>query len=133
MRTLVARGRRRVHLPAFIARRTLPRARLTSLLERARPAVARLERLIRPRAPALIDGVGRPLAALMCVVLALVMSVPIPLGNLPAALPILVLALALLRGDGVAALVGHAAGLAAVAWNVSLIGLAVLAGRAIAS
>lgn len=128
----LARGRHQVRLPDVIARRALPRARLAALLERARPTVARLERMIRPRVPALIEGPGRPIAALMCLLLALVMSIPIPLGNLPAALPILVLALALLRRDGLAALVGHLAGVTAIAWNISLIELGIIAARAIA-
>jgi hypothetical protein len=46
---------------------------------------------------------------------------PIPFGNTPVALSMIVIALGLLEGDGVALLAGVGAGLAAAAWNVVLV------------
>jgi hypothetical protein len=58
---------------------------------------------------------------LALVALSVVLALPIPFGNTPVALSIIIIALGLLEGDGVALLVGVCAGIAAAAWNVGLV------------
>jgi hypothetical protein len=50
-----------------------------------------------------------------------VLALPIPLGNLPIAVSIVVIALGLLEGDGSALTLGIAAGLLATLWNGTVI------------
>lgn len=47
----------------------------------------------------------------MCLLLALVIALPIPFGNLPPALCVLLIALGMIQKDGVLAAIGFGAGL----------------------
>jgi hypothetical protein len=53
--------------------------------------------------------------------LSVVLALPVPFGNTPVALSIIVIALGQLEGDGVALLAGIIAGLTATLWNGVLI------------
>jgi hypothetical protein len=69
----------------------------------------RTERLLRPRFMLLTGPVGERLMGVMCLVLALLLTVPI-LFNLPLIVPIALMSLALLERDGVLAAIGLAVG-----------------------
>ena len=117
----MALGYPRPWLPGWLARRSLPRAGLLRLLERARPALAWVERRIRPR----LIGPGMPLLDRMVgayiVLVGLVLSLPIPFGNFPPAWALMVMALGLIQRDGIAMAVAALYGILAVAWNLALI------------
>lgn len=87
-------------LPGFIAARSLPRHEFAALLQRLGPWLARAESLLRPRLPALARPPLRNLVGLVCLALALVLVLPVPLGNVLPALAISVLALGVLAHDG---------------------------------
>lgn len=110
----MALGLERPRLPGWLRRLSLSRA----LLHKAPPYLARLERHLRPRRPAFAS---ERLLGLACLALALVLMLPVPLGNAPVAWAVLLIALALLERDGLFAIGGLAAGAAAVAWNALLI------------
>ncbi len=101
-------------LPGVIKRRNFARDKLQRFLGRAAPIIARFERLLRPRYLVLLDP---RLLGLTLIVLALVMSLPLPLGNLPAACGIIVVAMGMVAGDGAAVVVGLIIGVLAAAWN----------------
>ena len=88
-------------LPKIIGARGLPRDRFAQLVERLAPLLARAERMLRPRWSILVShSAERPLGAI-CLVLAIVLSLPIPFGNMLPAFAICLIALGVLERDGV--------------------------------
>ena len=102
-------------VPQAIAGRSMPRARFAALLNRAQPWLARAEGLVRPRLQVFARPASARLVGALCVVLALILFLPIPLGNMPPALAISMLAIGLLERDGVWVLAGVATALASIA------------------
>jgi hypothetical protein len=107
-------------LPEIIGRRSLQRDDFEALIRRILPGLAKAERLLRPRLGALSVPPLENLVGLVCLVLALVLVLPIPLGNALPALAISILALGILEKDGAWILTGlaAAAGAVAVVWGV---------------
>jgi hypothetical protein len=95
-------------LPGLIARRSLARDDLQTLVRRIGPWLARAEKLLRPRWGVLTRPPLEYLVGLLCLVLAVVLSLPIPLGNTLPALAISVLALGVLERDGLWVVAGTA-------------------------
>src|SRR5439155_1944800 len=109
-------------LPRAIARRSVATADFAALMNRAAPWLARAERLLRPRLQALTRPASEQLIGALCVVLALILFLPIPFGNMLPALAISVLALGVLQRDGVWVLAGVATAFVSIAvvWGVML-------------
>lgn len=98
-------------IPGILARRELPAGLLRRLMLFAIPFVRKLERYFRPRMTWLVSGFGFVLSALGLVIQGIGLALPIPFGNAPFALGIVLIALGLLTGDGLGALVGHIVGI----------------------
>lgn len=96
-------------LPAFIARRTMTRADFAALVRRIGPWLARAERLLRPRATRLVSPPMEYLVGLVCLLLAVVLVLPVPLGNMLPALAISLFALGIMERDGLWILAGFVA------------------------
>lgn len=107
---------RRPWLPAVVARRSMAHADFVQLVRRIAPWLRRGERLLRPRYHWLAHPPMEYLLGAVCLLLALVLALPIPLGNVLPALAISMLSLALLQRDGLWVLYGLA--LAVVATGV---------------
>jgi hypothetical protein len=107
-------------LPAFVAKRSMSRTDFAALVKRIVPWLVRAESLLRPR----LTGLARPPMqhgiGLLSLMLAVVLVLPIPLGNVLPALAISLLALGVLAHDGVWILAGFAvaATAASVVWGV---------------
>ncbi len=87
--------------PQVIAARSMSRGDFGKLIERVSPLVARAERLLQPRLMWLTDpAVERGLGAL-ALVLASILVLPVPFGNMLPAFTICILALGVLERDGV--------------------------------
>jgi hypothetical protein len=95
-------------LPAFIARRTMTRTDFAALVRRIGPWLARAERLLRPRATRLVSPPMEYLVGLLCLLLAVVLVLPVPLGNMLPALAISLFALGIMERDGLWILAGFA-------------------------
>jgi hypothetical protein len=95
-------------LPGVIADRTIAREDFAGLVRRISPWLARAERLLRPRAVLLVLPPMEYLVGLVCLLLAVVLVLPIPLGNMLPALAISMLALGILERDGFWILAGLA-------------------------
>ncbi|MCS0502993.1 exopolysaccharide biosynthesis protein [Ancylobacter mangrovi] len=93
-------------LPPFIARRSVARRDFAAFIGRATPWLAKAEGLLRPRLGILAHPPAEYVIGVMCFVLATVLVLPIPLGNMLPALAICILALGVLERDGVWILVG---------------------------
>lgn len=111
---------RRPWLPRVIAARSMPRSHFAALTQRAAPWLAHAERALRPRLGALARPPLEYLIGAVCLLLALILFLPIPLGNMLPALAICVLALGVLERDGAWVLAGLTVAVAAVAlvWGV---------------
>lgn len=105
----LAIGLPRPWLPRFLASRSLSRADFARMIERALPHLARIERLLRPRLTVVAGPIGERVMGLVCLALALLLTVPV-LFNLPLVVPIALMALAVLERDGVLAAIGLLAG-----------------------
>jgi hypothetical protein len=94
-------------LPRFAAERTVDRQALARGFSRIIPRLEQLERLLTPRLPFLFGPVGDRLIGLVCFILALVLVLPIPLGNMAPAGAIAALSLGLTQRDGALVLFGY--------------------------
>jgi hypothetical protein len=109
-------------LPAMIARRSVTREHFDALMRRTTPWLMRAVGMLRPRLSSLTGPLAMRLVGALCLVLALVLFLPIPFGNMPPAIAISVIALGLLARDGAWVLAGSAIGVVsiAIAWGVVL-------------
>lgn len=107
-------------LPRLITARSMTRADFAVLVDRIAPWLARAERLLRPRLSVLAAPPFEYVVGLVCLALAVILVLPIPLGNMLPALAITVLALGILERDGVWVLAGLAIAVLAVSvvWGV---------------
>lgn len=101
-------------LPRFIADRSMSRSDFSSLAGRIAPWLNRAERLLKPRMRFLTRPPLENLAGIVCFVLAVILTLPIPLGNMLPALAICFFALAILERDGLFAILGHVVAVVAV-------------------
>lgn len=95
-------------LPAAIKSRTLSVADLKKGLTRMIPWLEKAEAISKPRLGILFGPVGERMIGLLCLVLALILILPIPGGNIPPALAVATLSFALIQRDGLIALLGYA-------------------------
>ncbi|NNU81767.1 exopolysaccharide biosynthesis protein [Halovulum dunhuangense] len=101
-------------LPRFIGERSVPRERFGQMVERLGPWLARAERLLRPRWSPLVGHPAEHILGALCLVLAAVLTLPIPFGNILPALAICVIALGILERDGLWIALGTLLGLASL-------------------
>jgi hypothetical protein len=123
----LARGRDYPQFPRWLCERSLDRRRFAGLVARTTPAIDWLERWLGPRPGWLTGRPGRRLPGFALIFYGLVLALPIPLGNLPIAVAITVLALGLVERDNRALLSGLVLGVLACLWNALLVGLGVAA------
>lgn len=102
----LAVGRRHAWLPRILASRTLSPVAFRKLIEHAIPLLHRLERFVRPRGKWLAGKWVSLPVGLVCLVLALIITLPIPLGHVVPGTAISLLSLGLVERDGVALCVG---------------------------
>lgn len=132
----LAFGVRRPWMPRYLDRKPLRRAHLKGAFETVLPTLERIEKISSPRLVWLFSPLAERLAGVACTALALVLILPIPLGNILPSVTIGLFGLALVQRDGVLALgaylltaisaaflvVGFAAAWLAVRHLLSLIG-----------
>jgi len=110
-------------LPDFIARRSMARADFEVLMGRVLPGLERAEKLLKPR----LSGLALPpmeyALGFICLMLAVILVLPIPLGNNPPAFAIALIALGILERDGLWVL----AGLCVTALSLTVVSGVVLA------
>lgn len=111
---------RRPWLPRLIAERSMPRGHFHTLVSRAAPWLARAERLMRPRLTVLAKPPAEYAIGAVCLLLALIVFLPIPLGNILPAFAICLFALGILERDGLWVLAGLVAAVTSVVlvWGV---------------
>lgn len=98
-------------LPAIIADRSMTRSDFNSFVGRVTPLVARAERLLKPRLLFVTSATGERVIGGICLTLAIVLALPIPLGNMLPAFAITLMALGVLERDGVWVIIGVLVGI----------------------
>nr|WP_315392696.1 exopolysaccharide biosynthesis protein [uncultured Duganella sp.] len=93
-------------LPGLISRRSMARADFQSMVRKVLPWLERAEKVLRPRVRVITVPPCEYVVGLVCLLLAVVLVLPIPLGNMLPALSISLLALGLLERDGYAIATG---------------------------
>lgn len=114
-------GRRHLWLPRRLAARRMARRDFQRIVRLAGPWLGRVERLCRPRLAVLTGSLGRVALGAILLVLAVIVVLPIPLGNIAPGIAMLVLAVGLSERDGVVIGIGMtlaAAALALTAWGL---------------
>ena len=103
-------------LPQGMARKRIPPGVLRAMLRQIAPPLRRLEKLARPR----LAAAAWPTVAWLAILgQGIIMALPIPLGNFLPGVAVLVLSIAVIRGDGLGVILGLA---------ICAVSLAVLAG-----
>ena len=99
-------GRSTLWMPRFICDRSISRDFSTLLTAKLGPVLHWAERFLQPRMSVLLHPVPERIVGAACLLLAVILFLPIPFGNIPPALAIAAFALGILERDGVATLVG---------------------------
>jgi hypothetical protein len=113
-------GMERLYLPGFIARRSIDTAFFKSWTPRVGRLLAWFERLLRPRLLVMTTSNAERAIGILCVLLSIVSTLPIPFGHQLPALGIMLIGLGLIERDGLALLIGSLIGIV----GMTLLGLA---------
>jgi hypothetical protein len=116
-------GARGVWMPDRLRRRGVDATDLRRGLPRVLPWLRRAENVSRPRLHFLFSDLGQRAIGLVCTLLALVLILPIPFGNLLPGAAVSVMALSLLQRDGALLLLGYGLTLASAGVLVLAAGL----------
>lgn len=113
----LAIGRHTLWLPRFIAERSISTSDFRNMLSRILPRLRWTERLLAPRLTFLLDFPADRLIGIVSFILAIILFLPIPLGNMLPGLAITLFSLGIIQRDGVAAILG---------WLVSILSIGVI-------
>lgn len=103
----IVAGGRKVWLPAVIRNRQVSLTALDLVVRHAVPVIARVEKVVRAgRLKALTGPTVQVLLGIPVFLLAVVIALPIPFGNILPVFSLVVLAVALMERDGLVTLVG---------------------------
>ncbi|MGE7369541.1 exopolysaccharide biosynthesis protein [Neorhizobium sp. NPDC001467] len=97
-------------LPRMIADRSMARTDFAAMLARTQPWIMKAETMLRPRLKIFAAPLAQRLMGGLCLILALVLALPIPLGNMLPALALCVIAFGILEKDGLWTIAGCAVG-----------------------
>jgi hypothetical protein len=120
-------GRSSPWFPARIDRRGVRKSELQRLITKIQGVEARIERVLKPRLASLTGPTATRLIGLVCLLLALLAAVPIPLFHIAPAAAILMFGLALIYRDGVLVIAAAVAGVLSLAVDALLVGSGVAA------
>jgi hypothetical protein len=116
-----ALGRDGLWLPQALRRRRVDRDALRDACLRFLPMLSPLTRWLRPRRPGLLQGPWRVAAGAACAANGVLILLPIPFGNLPPSLAVILLAQGIAAADGLAVLAGLAITLMALAVDLAIL------------
>jgi len=93
-------------LPRVITTRSIARDDFRNLIERITPWLERAEKLLRPRLSGMVLPPAEYVIGALCLILAIIVMLPIPLGNMLPALAISLIALGIIERDGLWVMAG---------------------------
>ena len=107
-----ALGRHAIWIPQKMSAKTISQKRIYGFVDGARPWIKRLEFFIRPRLGFITQGVFSNIIGAMGFIMALAVSIPLPLTNTVPAFGIALMSVGVLMRDGLAVIAGALIGLA---------------------
>lgn len=111
-------GRPSLWLPRAMTNRGVSRAAFVGMSLRVLPVLRRIERVVKPRYQRIFNPLGERLVGAITFVLALLIFLPIPFGNMLPAFAMVAFAFGLVEFDGAAIVVG---------WVLAAVSIAILA------
>lgn len=114
-------GAKSMKLPVFLGRLSVSRSIIELTAEKAAPRLAKLESLLRPRGHVLTRMLGSAGLGIVVFIMAVLIALPIPFGNVLPGLAVLAIALGLAQRDDVAVLAGLVLAVLSVLTSVALI------------
>lgn len=93
-------------LPQYIEKKAFKRSFLAMVVEKTSPILKRMEKWTKPRVLFIFGDVGEKVIALICLLCAISIAIPLPLTNFIPAGGISAMALGILNRDGVLVMVG---------------------------
>ena len=99
-------GRARPWLPRWLGSKSFVRADFARIMDKALPWLERCERYIRPRLGLLVTSAAERVIGAAATFMAVIMALPIVLGNQPPAVAIALFSLALIARDGLFVILG---------------------------
>lgn len=123
-------GSKRVWLPGFVSEKSLSAEQFRAIMERVIPRLKQLECYVKPRYWPFWRRRGDRVIGVVAFLLAVVVTLPIPLGNWLPAFSTALLGLALSERDGILLAVGSAVGVAALSVVMLVVGTATAATQA---
>lgn len=109
-------GLRAPYVPKWLRNKNLKKGQLAKLAAISGRYLHWIERGLKPRLVTLVSGIPERLIGLVSLCLAILLSLPVPMGNMLPGIALAVLALAISGRDGVFAIFGYILSIAAVAW-----------------
>lgn len=117
-------GGRRAWLPGFLMDRSISADQFRTAMGWVVPRLVRLERVIRPRYWPFWRRQGDCVIGFLALILAITVTLPIPLGNWLPAFSAVLLGLSLIERDGLLFAIGCAVGVAALTLSAVVVGTA---------
>lgn len=114
-------GAQAMRLPRFLGRLSVSRSIIKLTATKAAPRLAKLESLLRPRGHVLTRMLGVPALGFVVFLMAVLIALPIPFGNVLPGLAVLTIALGLAQRDDVAVLVGLVLAVLSVLTSAALV------------
>ncbi len=114
-------GLQKPWLPRFLMEKSLSAEDFRSIVAKSQPQLRRLEQMLKPRLEGLTSPLAERFLGLVFLVLAIIVAMPIPLGNWPPAIAMAVISIGVVERDGLFVLIGLLTSVVAIA-----IGLAVV-------
>jgi hypothetical protein len=129
----MAVGRPKPWLPKAVHDRIITQETLNKFIEKSLPPVRAIEKVCRPRLEFLTSVTAERFLGMFIFLLALCITLPLPLSNFPPGVATLVMGLALIERDGLVLGLGATIGVAALGIIFWLTYLAILAGGSLLS
>lgn len=104
------------YVPRWLLNKNLKKGHLAKITTMSERYLHWIERGLKPRLIGVVSGLPERLLGVVALALALLLSLPVPLGNMLPALALAVLSLAIAERDGALALIGYVLSVFAVAW-----------------
>jgi len=124
-------GSRRAWLPRFLSQRSISPEQFKKSMDWILPRLIRIEKAIKPRYWPFWRRRGDRVIGIMALILGIIVTLPIPLGNWLPAFSTALLGLSLVERDGILLAIGGAIGVASMAIIVFLVGAAGFAAEAV--
>lgn len=114
----LALQRNEVWLPKWLLKASLSRAAYRTAIGKMIKPIRFVENLTRPRLQVLTGPISEIIMGIACVLLALMMALPVPLGDMLPGMAMIFFALGVMQKDGVAVLLGALGTIASAAYMV---------------